>query len=84
MGVGLKNGGRWETGPINGSLRPMSHIAHHRLANNSNNNVLFDVVPNTKLFVALHSILQINNSLELLNKQINKLTKILLIKHILK
>ena len=48
----------------------MPHIAHPRLANNSNN-VLFDAVLDPKLFVALHSILQINNSLELLNKQIH-------------
>ena len=40
----------------------MSHIAHPQLANNSNNDVLFDVVLDPKLFVALHSILQINKS----------------------
>ena len=40
----------------------MSHIAHPQLASNSNNDVLFDVVLDPKLFVALHSILQINKS----------------------
>ena len=82
MGAGLKNGGRWEIGHTNGRLRPMPHIAHSRLANNSNNNVLFDVVSDPKLSEALRTTLQINKSR--IANQINKLIKILLIKHIFK